>query len=143
MVENWFWKEVTAGITIGLTVAVIAGLFKLSMKVYRRQHQKKRIRKIIHARIKKIRETEDLKHPDGKTILPADQLIGATYARLRHDIFTELAHKSSEISFDDEQKIVEPFFIIDQIFKGQALSLEIFESYILLELKKVKWLKLK
>jgi len=144
--EDWFWTEVTAGITIGITVAAIAGLFQLSAKWLRILKQRNRIKEMISSRIKQMQEAKDLTLPDGKTRYPEGQIRKIFYKELWREVDTELTHKSSEISYEDEKKIRDAFSLINRFLKddeNRMPSIEIYKNYMFTQLEKVKWLNLK
>lgn len=142
--EDWFWTEITAGITIGVTVATLAGLFQLGAKWLRIHNQKRRIRKIISSHITRMKEAQGLTLPDGETRLEDNQERKIIYEALWREIDTELTHKSSEVSYEDEKKIREAFFPINYFLKENEKripSVEVYENLMLTRLEEVKWLR--
>ena len=145
--EDWFWAEITTGIAIGVTVAALAGLFQLGAKWLRIHNQKGRIREIISLHIKQMKEVQDLTLPDGKTRCSANELRKTIYEALWREINTELTHKSSEISYEDEKKIRDSFFLINRFLsmmdENRVPSVEIYNNLMLTRLEEIKWLKSK
>ena len=144
--EDWFWTEITTGIAIGVTVATLAGLFQLGAKLLRIHNQKSRIKEIISSHITQMREAQDLVPPNGETRFPENQVRKTIYEALWREVDTELTHKSSEISYEDEKKIRDAFFLINHFLKEneeRMPSVEIYENLMLARLEEVKWLKSK
>ncbi len=95
---------------------------------------------IIDIGLKNIKKAKEISLPNGKKFTK-DQVRKTRYDELFRNVHEALFHKSSEISFEDEQKIKEAFKVIQFVHQNkQYHDIHVYEHFFNL-LRKVEWLK--
>ncbi|MYC39853.1 MAG: hypothetical protein F4X55_02385 [Candidatus Dadabacteria bacterium] len=140
------------GLLQGLPLVVLVGAYHLIRSWWRKQNQKKHLRKIISTHVKKIREAKDTPDPDpkSKVIYKASEVRKSHYDVMYKQIDDLLSHKAVLIDYEDEELIRRAFYYINRLneknkFFGYyevLLDLEVYEERLIKHLKKIKWLQL-
>lgn len=136
-------EHLITGITIGITVSAINGIFLYVVKRSRVEQQRKLIREILRQHLDAILNAEP--YQDEYQTYTEDQMRVNYYDSLWREINAYLSHKASEIHYGDELYIKRAFFNLNNLRAQQPdlpLGAHFFRKYLVPNLKELEWLNI-
>ncbi len=143
-------SELAEGVMIGITIAIVLGIYAWSKRRFARREQINHLRCVVSQGYDSITRESGLDH-QGR-VIPADMLQCYLFKNIMQDLDDALKYRANSLNFREVHDVKSILIEIDGIFKaldfGTGISqrtpdMEFYETHFFGKFRKLKWLGLR